>query len=1403
MSFIRVGTQTIIDLSWNPIINSYAIKNYFFYNEDRTIPASPKISYYSYALPVPNNSTFLSAAGVQEGYDINNTSTYSLFLSSGFSNYFDLTYGGEIELSWLYHSDVPILDICSNATASQTTMSLSVFKSDSNSLNNTTLVNNVRRTYDSYTNLRGAIPINNGKTMKDVFTITFDSSIIAANKIFKPSDIIQINISFSNLSYVPYNATSLTDTRSYSIIVKDLTITPYRASITQLITSALFGYGLDTGFQINKYNALVSNSVEGGGVLYYMPSLTNPLKTYERASLSLSWLFNYDLSGVNTTTSFPYSLRVRAYLRPFANSSASSYTTDPSVFVNQNNNLLIMDISKNYTAIYSQINGSIVTTTFELSGQSFLSTYNQIVFLFTLDMSMNLPQYSSKTFSLIMKSYTLTPHQYYRFSGPDPTLASSYALNSPTKTTYMISDPYTSVTPFYRVYNLINGSYYAFKIAANNFFGTSAYSMLATGRCGSVANRIFGDNYSVEAENQRNQITIIWDKPVFSGYEIVGYRVQFVNDVNGRWLDIFDYTPDLSQNDVSFNTFYDLDVPISSFGTTDTRYTYINNTSSLITYRLVLREYRYLSGLSLPYGTITSGSLINGVKYYLRVAGINQLGIGTYSSIKSGIPTTIPEGIGINTLKKIVGSEIIYMTWQIPHDDGGAPILDYVIEYTDVYRNASNVVTGYGIFKQFLIDNQQPKDKLVDYKFIHNNKNSTDSAIQQQVSTKKTALLKYMIPPDSISLYDIDVNNSNLLYDPTKMTIIKQTNQTYTYISNDLIQNVFDLSNIEFKWYYLPDPSNVGLAYWDSSTSISFNFSVTAYLTDNYDVIQQKLFSLKDLNGRDLSYNVTMAKLSNVSGGASGFKYIGYGTGNDISSNGITNLTLATVPITGLPRINDFRRIRIDFSANNLSSGSLPSSPKFNIYIAPVILNGRAPLRTSSSLTTNFTYKIFNNPATGCLLQNNKEYIFRITPFNVSDYFQNLPQNSSQDIIGSDNAFSISDLNYSFVTDNSGGKVVFTWKYFSNVSYFIQITIPDEYIGNTIQNEYPISAITDYSIATSDLIRDANNNITYTIPSSNLKPRLTNGRAYNVQIAPIKAVIINNIQKAFVAPYFGASYIIPMTIPSRPDRLSSRGFSNEILLSWALPDITKDPNYYKTDDVSTYYNYKTYILEYSTELSTTWLPVISSASPVSPITILTSTATGDIQTCRVSGLINETNYRFRVALTIKNETISQTEISSYTYISTVNNTPLSESSGNLIYPSSFPYKSTVVQNFNIWKINSVTNQFGMGWITPNYNGNALFYKYNFEYSLDNIVWTDIFATNGGIADINSGANAAGPSTLTATVFTSVNYTITCRSSVIAPYIIRINAIGYINTFNENPNLSRRAISDYVSSTIIL
>ena len=169
----------------------------------------------------------------------------------------------------------------------------------------------------------------------------------------------------------------------------------------------------------------------------------------------------------------------------------------------------------------------------------------------------------------------------------------------------------------------------------------------------------------------------------------MGYRVQFVNDVNGRWLDIFDYTPDLSQNDVSFNTFYDLDVPISSFGTTDTRYTYINNTSSLITYRLVLREYRYLSGLSLPYGTITSGSLINGVKYYLRVAGINQLGIGTYSSIKSGIPTTIPEGIGINTLKKIVGSEIIYMTWQIPHDDGGAPILDYVIEYTDVYRNAS------------------------------------------------------------------------------------------------------------------------------------------------------------------------------------------------------------------------------------------------------------------------------------------------------------------------------------------------------------------------------------------------------------------------------------------------------------------------------------------------------------------------------------------------------------------------------------------------------------------------------------------------------------------------------------------------------------------------------------------
>ena len=116
MSFVIVGKQNEIDLSWNkPYDNGYTIKNYFFYTEENANSTKPLVSYYSQALPVYNKIGFVSFTGNNVGFDINSPSTiYSLILNTGFTNSFDLNYGGQLEISWEYHSDNPIQDLCNN-----------------------------------------------------------------------------------------------------------------------------------------------------------------------------------------------------------------------------------------------------------------------------------------------------------------------------------------------------------------------------------------------------------------------------------------------------------------------------------------------------------------------------------------------------------------------------------------------------------------------------------------------------------------------------------------------------------------------------------------------------------------------------------------------------------------------------------------------------------------------------------------------------------------------------------------------------------------------------------------------------------------------------------------------------------------------------------------------------------------------------------------------------------------------------------------------------------------------------------------------------------------------------------------------------------------------------------------
>ena len=247
-SIVRVGTQNRMDLSWNiPSENGSTIKNYFFYTEERISPVSPgpavstildpaytspiNPSYYSYALPVPFYTQIISAGGTYTGIDVNfpnilfniTTTQSSQILKS---NYFDLGYYGEIELTWEYHNDRPIVELNPELVAS-TTMTLSIYKEASiiPGDKRVDLILNTTRQYDTLVNCFGPMPQNNNKTMVDIFPITFPgilSSDTRADtrdlKYLKPTDVISGRVSISSNTYSPADA-PLT-TRVYSILIK-------------------------------------------------------------------------------------------------------------------------------------------------------------------------------------------------------------------------------------------------------------------------------------------------------------------------------------------------------------------------------------------------------------------------------------------------------------------------------------------------------------------------------------------------------------------------------------------------------------------------------------------------------------------------------------------------------------------------------------------------------------------------------------------------------------------------------------------------------------------------------------------------------------------------------------------------------------------------------------------------------------------------------------------------------------------------------------------------------------------------------------------------------------------------------------------------------------------------------
>ena len=1468
-SIVRVGVQNQIDLSWNiPIQNGATIKNYFFYVEERTtsiVPAPPVStmvtsvtpvngSYYSYALPTPYSAQILASDGNPTGIDVNSTTQFNINTSLNYvnKNYVDLGYYGEIEISWVYHNDRPIAELAPNSVAS-TTMTLSLWKESSTNIGDgrVNFILNNTRVYDSITNCLGPRPQNNYKTMTDIFNIAFDSTALRALEFLKPTDIVSGSVQVSSLTYSPADAPD--SLREYSIVVKSIRIAPFRFPITRDFTTLGFGLGSSAtgeGFAVSTVNA--SAPLAAGGILYHMPKMTRSLSDFNQATWSFTLNYGANLARLATDISFlpvtgglitnldiSYNLRIRGYSRPYARIlaaiSVEEYnTTDVSSFLTnvndpQYNTRLLFDVSLNDHATYSQIIGSTaVTRTFDISGVSgfpaFSATqdtsHTQFVFLFNLtitDASYNAYFRSitsgvtaaTNAFRVKLLSQTLTPYQEYRFAGPDPSIASSNSLTSMTNTLYTIADPYTNIRPFYRFYNLTNGVFYSYKIASNNIVGTSAFSELFTRRCGSVPNAIVNtvnslgtDTLTIESESTSNQVNIYWVKPSFSGYEIQYFVIQMAIDISGAWLNILDYTPDISHNLIAFNTFEDKIVPI--------------NLQTVVEYSKTINTYIYKSPVFATAFTQAtgipvdvSGSLINGYKYYFRLASVNELGYSVFSSVLTGIPFARPANAPIKFIgNPIVGDRLVYLTWRIPQDDAGSPILNYIIDYEEV----SDTTGAYSNKRRYKLDideplqNKRPSYPFDDFRTVYAGYKKFDaltSGEQRSISDLRSLLTKYIIPPIPITISDSDAKLSPSSV-PNRNVILSDSSRTFTFISAELTQNVFDISNIQLKWYYFSDPS--GTPWVGDATTVSFRMSLRGHLkavsgSGGQDI--SNIFYIPGDATTGVTYTVTRAKLGldDITGA---YKYINYTNGNIITNGIVPKIYIPTLPSIDASNNAQRYQLQIDYEITYLSV----DTHKFLLYSGPIIINGTSPVRTRAGINTRFTLKLQSN--INSPLVNGQKYKFTITPFNINDYFPDPSNNNSVEVrIGITNSDPITDMSYSLISTSQGGKVRLQWKYSPPSDYYINIQIPRDYQNANFLSEYPYQTFADSEVARSIWVKNLTpigGVVSYTIPSDlptdiasgNAQLYLKSGRGYTISVSPVQLVEVNNKPIPLVAPprnmFADDTYIIPFRTPLSPLTLSARGNNGFVDLKWVLPNIINDPNYYITDVISSYYEYKYYTLERRDISASSTAPWVVVSSEIQIPTRDNGGVAGYETAYTVSGLINENNNQFRVRLRIHNDYNGERAFSEWTYMSVINNVAVPESSGNTVYPSQYPYKpSTPVLRF-VERTTTATgglNGLSVLFAYPSYNGNADKYECEIFYTPVGSFganWYNIFDASNGIADtsfnnlILSNGKIVTPS---AVAGTEQRINVVCRTTVLA-YGIRIRILGRKNDITNYP-----------------
>ena len=216
--------------------------------------------------------------------------------------------------------------------------------------------------------------------------------------------------------------------------------------------------------------------------------------------------------------------------------------------------------------------------------------------------------------------------------------------------------------------NIGAGQNYYYKVSAMNLFGTGKNASVSIIFPGLVPEDL-PDLFTTIAKDR--QVQLIWNNPSDgSSSNITGYEIYRSASLQGR---------------------FDLIASIAS--------------------------------TQAPSQNYTDDELTNGQTYYYLLYSVNSIGASNSYLVQVATPATLPDAP--NSLKATIGSAQVTLSWDVPTDNGGLSVTEYLIHRSQNFANFQFVGSTKSLF---YIDDTIMDEKIYEYRVYAKNSLGTSSS---------------------------------------------------------------------------------------------------------------------------------------------------------------------------------------------------------------------------------------------------------------------------------------------------------------------------------------------------------------------------------------------------------------------------------------------------------------------------------------------------------------------------------------------------------------------------------------------------------------------------------------------------------------------------------------------------